>query len=68
MSSAMNGKKNNSSGSSAVNTPASTPVTSVASVSNGQSATQTSPPLNNNAPKYGEFRHFEYDFFFFALI
>ncbi|GJQ85072.1 hypothetical protein Trydic_g3728 [Trypoxylus dichotomus] len=48
-----NGKKNNSSGSSAVNTPVSTPVTSVASVSNGQSATQTSPPPNNNAPKYG---------------
>lgn len=49
----INGKKSGSGSNSIVNTPASTPVTSIANMQNGQSATPTSPP-NNNAPKYGE--------------
>lgn len=49
-----NGKKSGSGNNSTVNTPASTPVTSISNMQNGQSATQTSPPPNNNAPKYGK--------------
>lgn len=48
-----NGKK--SSNSSAVNTPAGTPVTN----GNSQNIPQnTPPPPNNNAPKYGKCAHF----------
>lgn len=50
-SSQTNGKKTGSGSNSMVSTPASTPVTNI---SNGQTATQTSPPPNNNAPKYGK--------------
>lgn len=44
-----NGKKSGSSSSSTVNTPAQTPVSV-----NGQIGSQPTPPLNNNAPKYGK--------------
>ncbi|KAG5885341.1 hypothetical protein JTB14_014359 [Gonioctena quinquepunctata] len=45
-----NGRK--SSNSSIVNTPSSTPLTNIAN-GNSQVSTQSSPPPNNNAPKYG---------------
>ncbi|KAJ8957946.1 hypothetical protein NQ318_001945 [Aromia moschata] len=45
-----NGKK--SSNSSIANTPSSTPLTTIAN-GNAQVNTQSSPPPNNNAPKYG---------------
>lgn len=47
-----NGKKSGgSSSSSAVNTPTPTPVSNT---TNGQNTAQSSPPPNNNAPKYGK--------------
>lgn len=43
-------KKGGSGGSSVVNTPAQTP-----NLPNGQAITHTTPPPNNNAPKYGKY-------------
>lgn len=49
-----NVKKTGSGNNSATITPASTPVATVVNMTNGQSSTQTSPPPNINAPKYGK--------------